>query len=159
MINAEIHSDDVRVQAQFDATRWFEQASDKDIQGLIKCDFGANYAADAVGQFQRDIDPEVENVFTYIGSLPEGDDFKGFEVQIHAPDAEDWIEKNRPHLMPSDDEEEQPEDDDIEQRIASMDNSAKDTLLHELVVSIQTQNLGRGHRFIRDNGFKPFRKG
>jgi len=50
MIRAEVHSDDYVRQVKFDATKWFESASDQEIINLINCDFGGDYPADSVAE-------------------------------------------------------------------------------------------------------------
>ena len=67
MINAEVHSDDRAVDADFDATLWFEQASDDEIMELEYSGWGGDYPADAVAQFFEDANSEVADVFKHVG--------------------------------------------------------------------------------------------
>jgi hypothetical protein len=94
MIRAEVHSDDYLYERAFDATPWFEQASDDEIKALIECDFGGDYPADAVAEYMEDHDSEIERMFDYCrrGSGV------GFECHVETEDAEKWIKERRPHL-------------------------------------------------------------
>ena len=59
MICAECHSDDHNVEVAFDATRWFEQATDKQIAELAAVGWGGEYPADAVAEFMTDKSNEL----------------------------------------------------------------------------------------------------
>lgn len=93
MIRAEVHSDDYAATAKFDATPWFEQATDEAIEQLAKCDYGGDYAADAVAVWSASLFADVAGVFQY-------DELArcGFECHVNPDDAEAWIAENRPHL-------------------------------------------------------------
>lgn len=97
MIRAEVHDDEFRTSARFDATAWFEQASDKDILDLAKIDWRGDYAADVVAEFFEGYNvgtPDtVDDVFKAVNVLD-----TGFEVSVEPEDAVRWVEKNRPHL-------------------------------------------------------------
>lgn len=98
MIRAEVHDDEFRTSARFDATAWFEQASDTEILDLAKIDWRGDYAADAVAEFFEGHNigtPDtVDDVFKAVNVLD-----TGFEVSVEPDDAIRWVEKNRPHLM------------------------------------------------------------
>jgi hypothetical protein len=98
VIRAEVHDDDFRTSARFDATPWFEQASDKEIVDLAKIDWGGDLEADEVAEFfeGRDVGtPDtVDDVFKAVNVLD-----VGFECSVEPDDAIRWVEKNRPHLM------------------------------------------------------------
>src|SRR5205823_1079481 len=51
MIRAEVHSDDHKVKASFDATAFFERATLEEVLGLAEIGWGGNYEADGVAQF------------------------------------------------------------------------------------------------------------
>jgi len=93
MIRAEVHSDDYAATAKFDATPWFEKATAEEIEQLAKCDYGGDYAADAVAEWSARLFDEVAEVFRY-------DELArvGFECHVNHDDAEAWIAANRPHL-------------------------------------------------------------
>lgn len=93
MIKAEVHSDDYKATADFDATRWFEQASDEEILELAACDWGGDYPADDVARWFEDEDSEVERVFDYVDTAG-----LGFECHVEVADAMDWVKANRPEL-------------------------------------------------------------
>jgi hypothetical protein len=94
-VRAEVHSDDYAATAKFDAAPWLAQASDGEIEMLICCDFGGDYAADAVALWTRNHNDGVEGVFQY-------DELArtGFECHVNDEDATAWIAENRPHLIP-----------------------------------------------------------
>jgi hypothetical protein len=98
MIRAEVHDDEFRTSARFDATAWFEQASDKDILDLAKIDWRGDYAADCIAEFfeGRDVGTpdSVDDVFAAVNVLD-----TGYEVSVEPEDAMRWIEKHRPQLM------------------------------------------------------------
>ena len=97
MIRAEMHDDEFRTSARFDATEWFEQASDEQILNLAKIQWRGDYAADAVAEFFEGAgvgEPEtVDEVFKYV-SLRDC----GFEVSVEPEDAIAWIKSKRPQL-------------------------------------------------------------
>ena len=94
MIRAEVHSDDYAAAAKFDATPWFEQASDNAIGELMECDYGGDEAADAVAEWSARLFDDVAGVFRY-------DELArcGFECHVNPDDAEAWIAANRPHAI------------------------------------------------------------
>ena len=94
MIRAEVHSDDYAATAKFDAAPWFEQATDEAIEQLAACDYGGDYAADAVAEWSAKLFDAVADVFHY-------DELArcGFECHVNPDDAEAWIAANRPHAI------------------------------------------------------------
>jgi hypothetical protein len=100
LIKAEVHSDDYAVEITFDAVEWFEQASDADITALMKCDFGGDYAADAVADFFRN--GVTKPLFFYLAIHPRSPGGShGFECYVDSNQAETWIEANRSWLQGS----------------------------------------------------------
>ncbi len=95
LIATEIHSDDWRKDAAFDAAPWFVQATDKEILALAACEWGGDYAADQVALDLEHTNPEVEKVLDYVRAV-EG---MGFEVSIDASDARKWLRINRPSVF------------------------------------------------------------
>ena len=93
MIGAEVHSDDHVAEVSFDATEWFEQATNSDILALRKIGWGGDYAADVVAQFFS-LDDDVEHLFWYVRAH---DDI-GYECHVDADDALEWIRQNRTSL-------------------------------------------------------------
>ena len=99
IVSAEAHSDDHKIQVRFDATTWFEQAGDEEINDLMEIHYGGNLAADRVADFFEK--NQTKRLFDYLSFSPtmaDGDTI-GFECNIDQVQAEAWIEKNRPHLM------------------------------------------------------------
>ncbi len=101
MIKANVHDDDERFSINFDATLWFEDASDGSIKELAKYDWGYDYTADAVAQYMVIHDDQVNNFFDYIEALAvlSGASSAGFECYVNTEDAIVWIKANRPHLL------------------------------------------------------------
>ena len=96
-IPAEVHSDDHKVTANFDAVAYFVQASDDELVGLVDCGFGGDYPADEVAQFMADLDEGVERVFMYLSFEPEHFGEKvGFECHVDQRPALLWIKAHRP---------------------------------------------------------------
>jgi hypothetical protein len=94
VIPAECHSDNHIIEIDFDALKWFEQASDKDILDLAKCEWGGDYPADAVAQhFERNLTKEL---FVYLEKYAPDD--CGFECHVNEACAIGWIKSNRPEL-------------------------------------------------------------
>lgn len=98
MIRAEVHDDEFRTSARFDATGWFTQATDDEIVALAKIDWRGDKEADEVAEFFEGHNvgtPEtIDEVFKAVNVLD-----TGYEVSIEPEDALRWVEKNRPHLM------------------------------------------------------------
>lgn len=120
MILAETHPDDHAKEIEFDATKWFEQASDDEIIALSATDptytppkwsesqilsreqdpievWGQDYESDVISQFMADHNQALKDMFTYIewSTKPT----KGFECYVLANDARKWIAENRSHLV------------------------------------------------------------
>jgi len=90
-VTAETHDDEHYYEVpSFDCTAWFAQASDDAIRGLVACDFGGDYAADAVAEFYDGKHPEVTAMFAHKR--------RGFECHVDEAQAIAWIRANRPHL-------------------------------------------------------------
>ena len=98
MIPAECHSDDRFVEATFDATPWFDQASDKAITALVQCEFGCDYPADDVAIFMADHNSDIADMFKYIEIVGKKTSM-GFECNVERTEAMRWISKKRPHLI------------------------------------------------------------
>lgn len=94
MIRAEIRSDDYAATAKFDATPWFEQATDEAIEQLADCNYGGDYAADAVAEWSAKLFDDVAAVFAYLRLSR-----CGFECYVDGDGAEAWIAVNRPHAV------------------------------------------------------------
>jgi len=99
-IKAETHTDDFAIKVAFDATAWFEQASDADILGLSAIEWGGDYAADDVARFFEDKNADVGRMFTYLSAKPLqiSGDTCGFECHVDERDAMKWLAENKPEL-------------------------------------------------------------
>jgi len=93
MINAKCYSDNRAIEVNFDATSWFEQASAEAIKELSECQWGGDYPADDVVLFMAS-DKRIQKMLDYCEASGEG-----FECQISAIDAFDWIRTNRPTML------------------------------------------------------------
>lgn len=97
-IQAEAHSDDRAIEISFNAVTWFEQASDDEIIALSECDWGGDYAADAVADYYR-YGP-TSDLFSYLDAKQKqpGRDSIGFECSVDEDDAIYWLREHRPDL-------------------------------------------------------------
>ena len=107
MIRAEVFDDERFATIQFDATSWFEQASNDKIVSLAGCDWGGDYTGDEVAEFVRDINPEINALFIYIEAynrlrspgfeyhVDQQDTLLGFECHVDQQDALNWLKENR----------------------------------------------------------------
>lgn len=96
-IHAEVHTDDFLIECEFDATPWFEAASDRAIVDLAACGYQNDYAADdVVLSYPNDLKPSrMLDLFHYIEIV--GD--IGYEVSVDDDEALSWIYANRRHLI------------------------------------------------------------
>lgn len=94
---AEVHSDDYRVQAGFDAAPWFAQASDEAIVRLADAEWGTGEAADVVAEHFMKTHVRIAFMFDYLDTFPEGAAI-GFECSVDPDSAKDWLKQNRPGL-------------------------------------------------------------
>jgi hypothetical protein len=95
MIPAECHSDDGVVTAAFDATPWFEQASELEIFRLAECGWGGDYPADEVAYFMSLRSDDVARMFKYVEILSHLENAPGFECRIERESALEWLRVNR----------------------------------------------------------------
>ena len=96
-IPAEVHTDDHKATAKFDALPYFMQASEEEIVELARCGFGGDYPADNVAEHMSDLNEQVGRVFTYLGFEPENMGEKvGFECHIEEAPALAWLKANSP---------------------------------------------------------------
>lgn len=95
MIRAEAHSDDHRIEVEFDATLWFEQADIQEILDLAKCEWGGHYAADQVALELADGHRELTRLFDYLNIVND----VGFEVHVDEDNARAWLLINHPGLL------------------------------------------------------------
>jgi hypothetical protein len=103
MISAQAETDDSAIVLEFDATSFFEQASDEDLIDLAECGWGSDYAADEVAHFmEASGDEQFGKFFAYLAIKNEfrGDDeMTGFEVKVNRGEALDWLTTFRPTVL------------------------------------------------------------
>ncbi|SRR5579884_2494765 len=104
-VTASCYSDDHVVEVEFNATPWFAQASDAELQALREEGYGGGYTADSVAEYAADYDPFVQAVFDHNQTLPSSVELRGFECHIDETEAEVWIARHRPHLLTGKEEE------------------------------------------------------
>ena len=93
-ITAKAHTDDGRVHVTFDATPYFEQATDAELRDLIDCDFANDYPADEVVIALAAQSAALTFMVAYIEWF-----HVGFECCIASNQARAWLRKYRPHLL------------------------------------------------------------
>lgn len=100
MIKAETHSDDRAVEVDFDATPYFQQASDEDLASLIECGFEGDEPADQVAIHLADTNDQIAAMFTYLEARNRASrKSTGFEVSVDEDEALDWLKQNRPSVF------------------------------------------------------------
>ena len=99
MIQAKVHSDDYKVEILFDAEDWFKQASDKEIKNLININFGGNFESDCIAEYYNET--TTKRLFDYLSFDPTmAGDTVGFECYVDEKSAIQWLNINKPHLLP-----------------------------------------------------------
>lgn len=99
MIPSYCHTDDRRIEVNFDATPWFSHASDKEITDLAACGFGGDYPADEVAIWMADYNADVARMFLYIEAVTTPKHSEGFECHVDERTATAWVKKHRPYLV------------------------------------------------------------
>ncbi len=104
-VSAEARSDDGRIQIDFDATAWFEQASDEELEALARMGWCRGYEADAVARHFEEEDVrrgsrgETKRLFDYLATEPTvGGERVGFECSVNVAEAENWVFAHREDL-------------------------------------------------------------
>lgn len=98
-VSATVCSDDTKVCAGFDCSKWFAQASDDEIMTLgCGAEWGASDIADDIAHFYLHSNPEVATVFHYLGQRADARKLCSYECHIDPVTALAWLKVNRPHL-------------------------------------------------------------
>lgn len=98
MITAECHSDDHAVEVTFDATRWFENATDKQILSVAAEDWAFGYATDDIAMSEAEENEQIADMFKYIEIRGKVEDM-GFGCSVDHSEAMTWLKENRPNLI------------------------------------------------------------
>ena len=101
MIKAQAHSDDYQVVIDFDATNWFETATDQEIVELIECEWGGDYPSDDIAKTLSETNKDLAQLFNYLDIIqddPAKKNVCGFECKVDELSAIEWMKKHRPHL-------------------------------------------------------------
>jgi hypothetical protein len=99
-VPASCYSDDHMVEVKhFNATLWFTQATDDELQALHDEGYGGGYTADSVAEFIAAFDPQVQAMFDHNDTLPKSVELRGFECHVNEKEAKAWIVQHRPHLL------------------------------------------------------------
>lgn len=94
------HSDDWAHEVMFDATAWFEQASDQELRALHEIGYRGDCAADAVLLFFEDCIAELAGLLEYCRrSQTRGREGVGFECEVDEDDALRWLAARRPGVL------------------------------------------------------------
>ena len=120
LIHAKAWSDDRCIEVEFDATRWFEQATEEQIIALAKTDpyghngeisnvllWGYDYSADEVAQYMSNYNGELARLFQYseMRATSRFPDIGGFDCEVDAVDARRWLAEHRPEIeLPTDED-------------------------------------------------------
>lgn len=100
-VEAEAYSDDRAFEIKFNAADWFETATDGEIVALAACDWGGDYAADAVAVDLADTNKDLAAMFSYLERIqdrPDKKDAHGFECRVDGDSALAWLRLHRPEL-------------------------------------------------------------
>jgi len=97
-ISAECHSDDRVVEVEFDATRWFQEASVDDILDLARCGWRGDIPSDQVAIKMADVNEEIAEMFEYVHIVGKRTTM-GFECSVNEDDAMSWLADNRPDVL------------------------------------------------------------
>lgn len=100
MIKAEVHTDDYAFKVEFDATPWFEIATQEQIQKLADCGWGGDYPADDVAIAMGNYDTNVEQFWIQKENADKRQP-QGFECRVDEEQAREWLTANRPHCLPT----------------------------------------------------------
>lgn len=98
-VQAEVHTDDQHLKVEFDATRWFAQASVQEIMDLQAISWRGDYAADAVAEYYESTNSEIADLLKYCRSSRNNrGDIIGFECSVDETEAMEWLKQHRNHV-------------------------------------------------------------
>lgn len=104
-VKATVHSDDKEATATFDAAPWFEQATEDQLLDLAREEYKYDATSDAVAEFMAARLGEVKEVMDYVAERnaklkADGKEEEGFGCAVTEDDVLEWVEANRPYLLP-----------------------------------------------------------
>jgi hypothetical protein len=99
MIRAFCYTDDRRYEVDFDATPWFEQATNLAIVALAAQDFGGDYTADDVAIWTSQTNEALAELLDYANNPRFS---QGFECHVDEALATLWVEQHRAYLLDRD---------------------------------------------------------
>lgn len=78
---------------EFDATAWFENASDSEIQCMRDEDFYGGEASDSVAEYLAERNEELAEFFRYLSFRQKHcqGSCSGYSVRVNSDDAESWL--------------------------------------------------------------------
>jgi hypothetical protein len=101
VIPAHARSHDKALTADFDATRYFEQADDEDLMELAKRGFRGGYPAWTMAEALAPREPALRELLDAVIAASERGEvvgFVGFDCGVDEEAARDWIRAQRPEL-------------------------------------------------------------
>jgi len=98
LIKAECHSDDHASEVEFDAVRWFENASETEILNVAAEDWKFGYATDEIAMDEAEHNENVTAMFAYIEVRGKVETM-GFGCSVDSNDAMRWLKENRPEVF------------------------------------------------------------
>ena len=93
-VTAECHSDDRVFEVTFDASSFFDKASDEEIVALMECGWGGDYPADNVAESVEESNESIRELFSYVRRVKD----MGFECHVNEEEAIAYLKIKRPHL-------------------------------------------------------------
>jgi hypothetical protein len=97
-----IQADDRGAMARFDATSWFEKATEEQVKQIAHEGWGHGYASDRIAYELEPMPDAVDKVFLYIeyANTQARKGWRanpvGYEVEINPESAAWWLARNRP---------------------------------------------------------------
>lgn len=97
-----IQADDRGAMARFDATPWFEKATEEQVKQIAHEGWGHGYASDRIAYDLNPMPDAVDKVFFYLeyANKQAGKEWRanpvGYEVEINPESAAWWLARNRP---------------------------------------------------------------
>jgi hypothetical protein len=94
-IHSVVFSDDGALAAEFDARRWFVQATAQEICAMADAGWSGRHPADDLARYMEGRDDGVAQVMEYVRDSMEAGDPVGFTCQVTGDAAEVWLRHHR----------------------------------------------------------------